>query len=92
MEPTVVTDVSTDNLLFQEELFGPVLAVTKFSTEEEAMAMANDSDFGLLNGVWPTDLSRAHRFARILNLAWFQSTNIQLHSRKLLSLDGSNLE
>ena len=66
MEPTVVTDVSTDNLLFQEELFGPVLAVTKFSTEEEAMAMANDSDFGLLNGVWTTDLSRAHRFARDL--------------------------
>ena len=66
MEPTVVTDVSTDNLLFQEELFGPVLAVTKFSSEEEAMAMANDSDFGLLNGVWTTDLSRAHRFARDL--------------------------
>ena len=35
MEPTVVTDVSTDNLLFQEELFGPVLAVTKFSSEEK---------------------------------------------------------
>lgn len=66
MEATVVTDVSSENLLFQEELFGPVLSVTKFSEESEALALANDTPFGLLNGVWTTDLSRAHRFARDL--------------------------
>ena len=66
MEATVVTDVSSDNLLFQEELFGPVLSVTKFSEESEAITLANDTPFGLLNGVWTTDLSRAHRFARDL--------------------------
>ncbi|MGB0265815.1 MAG: aldehyde dehydrogenase family protein, partial [Candidatus Poseidoniaceae archaeon] len=66
MQPTVVTDVDSSNLLFQEELFGPVLAVTKFTEEAEALALANDTPFGLLNGVWTNDLSRAHRFARDL--------------------------
>jgi len=64
MEATVVTGISSDNLLFQEELFGPVLAVTKFSEDKEAMALANDTPFGLLNGVWTNNLSRAHKFAR----------------------------
>ena len=64
MEATVVTGVSSDNLLFQEELFGPVLAVTKFSEDSEALALANDTPFGLLNGIWTNDLSRAHKFAR----------------------------
>lgn len=66
MEATVVTDVSSDNLLFQEELFGPVLAVTKFSDAKEALALANDTPFGLLNGIWTNDLSTAHKFARDL--------------------------
>ncbi|MGB1986112.1 MAG: aldehyde dehydrogenase family protein [Candidatus Poseidoniaceae archaeon] len=66
MQPTVVTDVASTNLLFQEELFGPVLAVTKFAEEAEALALANDTPFGLLNGIWTNDLSRAHRFARDL--------------------------
>ena len=66
MEATVVTGVDADHLLFKEELFGPVLAVTSFSTDEEALALANDTDFGLLNGVWTNDLGRAHRMARDL--------------------------
>jgi len=64
MEATVVTGVSSDNPLFQEELFGPVLAVTKFSETSEALALANDSDFGLLNGIWTQNLGLAHRMAR----------------------------
>ena len=67
MEPTVVIDVDVNNPLFQEELFGPVLSVTKFNTDEQALEMANNSKFGLLNGVWTNDLSRAHRFARDLH-------------------------
>lgn len=66
MEATVVTDVSSDNLLFQEELFGPVLSVTKFSEDSEALKLANDTPFGLLNGIWTNNLSRAHKFARDL--------------------------
>jgi aldehyde dehydrogenase (NAD+) len=66
MEATVVTDVSSDNLLFKEELFGPVLAVTKFTEDSEALSLANDTQFGLLNGIWTNNLSRAHNMARDL--------------------------
>ena len=66
MEATVVTGVATDNLLFQDELFGPVLSVTKFSEDSAALEMANDTSFGLLNGIWTQNLSRAHCFARDL--------------------------
>ncbi|MEK9695121.1 MAG: aldehyde dehydrogenase family protein [Candidatus Poseidoniales archaeon] len=66
MEPTVVTGVKPEHFLFQDELFGPVLAVTTFSEDKEALAMANDTEFGLLNGVWTNQLSRAHKFARDL--------------------------
>ena len=66
MEATVVTDVSSDNLLFNDELFGPVLSVTKFSEDSQALQLANDTPFGLLNGIWTNDLSRAHNMARDL--------------------------
>ena len=66
MEATVVTGVESSHLLFQDELFGPVLSVTSFSSDEEALALGNDTPFGLLNGVWTNDLGRAHRFARDL--------------------------
>ncbi len=66
MEPTVVTGVKPEHFLFQDELFGPVLAVTTFNEDKEALAMANDTEFGLLNGVWTNQLSRAHKFARDL--------------------------
>lgn len=66
MEATVVTEIEADNSLFNDELFGPVLSVTKFSTEAEALELANHSDFGLLNGIWTNNLSRAHKLARDL--------------------------
>ncbi|PCJ10220.1 MAG: aldehyde dehydrogenase [Rhodobacteraceae bacterium] len=61
MAPTIVTQVTRDATLFQREVFGPVLAVTKFESEEEALSLANGTDFGLAAGVWTADLSRAHR-------------------------------
>jgi acyl-CoA reductase-like NAD-dependent aldehyde dehydrogenase len=61
--PTVFTDVSPKMRIFREEIFGPVLSVTKFSTDDEALALANAVDFGLYAGVWTKDLNRAHRFA-----------------------------
>ncbi|MEC8242686.1 MAG: aldehyde dehydrogenase family protein, partial [Candidatus Thermoplasmatota archaeon] len=64
MEATVVVGVEPDNPLFYDELFGPVLSVSKFSSDEEALALANNSDFGLLNGIWTNNLSRAHKLAR----------------------------
>jgi len=61
MAPTIVTGVTRDAALFQREVFGPVLAVTPFETEAEALELANATDFGLAAAVWTSTLSRAHR-------------------------------
>ena len=50
--------------VFQEEIFGPVIAVTTFKTEEEALAIANDTEFGLGAGLWTRDSNRAYRVGR----------------------------
>ena len=60
IEPTVFTDVDNDTTIAREEIFGPVLSVIEFGDFEEAMAIANDSPFGLSAGVWTSDLSTAH--------------------------------
>jgi len=66
MEPTIVTDVAPHHRLYREEVFGPVLAVTPFNTEDEAIRIANATDYGLAAGVWTGNLSRAHRMIRAL--------------------------
>ncbi|MBN9887900.1 aldehyde dehydrogenase [Salipiger abyssi] len=64
--PTIFTGVWNDMRIAREEVFGPVLAVIPFETEEEAIALANDSDFGLGAGIWTRDISRVHRVAAAL--------------------------
>ena len=64
VKPTVFADVSPDMTIFREEIFGPVLSITTYDSEEEAIALANDSEYGLSGGVWSGDEERALQFAR----------------------------
>tara|TARA_B110000908_G_scaffold147009_1_gene178366 strand:+ start:254 stop:1711 length:1458 start_codon:yes stop_codon:yes gene_type:complete len=63
LEPTVFADVKDDMAIAREEIFGPVMAVLDFEDEDDVMARANDTEFGLAAGVFTADLTRAHRVA-----------------------------
>ncbi|MYK35616.1 MAG: aldehyde dehydrogenase family protein, partial [Chloroflexi bacterium] len=65
--PTIFGGVRNDMYVAQEEVFGPVLGVLRFREEEEAVAMANDTRYGLAAGIWTDDIKRAHRLARDLD-------------------------
>jgi acyl-CoA reductase-like NAD-dependent aldehyde dehydrogenase len=65
-QPTIFTGVHNDMTIARDEIFGPVMAVIPFDTEEEAVAIANDSEFGLAAGVWTRDLGRAHRMTQAI--------------------------
>ena len=65
-QPTVFTGVDNRMTIAREEIFGPVMAVIPFDTEAEAVAIANDTDYGLAAGIWTRDLGRAHRMTQAI--------------------------
>lgn len=77
--PTVFADVKPDARIFQEEIFGPVVAITPFDTDEEALELANNTRYGLAAYVWTTNLKRAHNFAHGIEsgMVWLNSNNVR---------------
>jgi acyl-CoA reductase-like NAD-dependent aldehyde dehydrogenase len=73
--PTVLADMANDSRVVQEEIFGPVLTVQPFDTEEEAIALANSTVYGLAAGLHTSDVARAHRVAGKLRagIVWVNS-------------------
>lgn len=64
VKPTIFADVTNDMRIAQEEIFGPVVCILKFKNEEDVIAMANDSEYGLGGAVWTRDINRAIRVSR----------------------------
>ncbi|MEK9535852.1 MAG: 5-carboxymethyl-2-hydroxymuconate semialdehyde dehydrogenase [Aquiluna sp.] len=77
--PTVFADVAPDARIFQEEIFGPVVAITPFDTDEEALELANAVKYGLAGYIWTSNLERAHTFAQNVEagMVWLNSHNVR---------------
>ena len=79
VSPTVFADVAPDARIFQEEIFGPVVANTPFDTYEEALELANNTKYGLAAYIWTSDLKRAHNFSQSVEagMVWLNSNNVR---------------
>ncbi|KAL8714583.1 MAG: hypothetical protein Q9220_001531 [cf. Caloplaca sp. 1 TL-2023] len=77
VEPTVFTNVQDSMKIYREEVFGPFVVVASFKTEEEAVAKANDTTYGLGSAVFTRDITKAHRVARNIEagMVWVNSSN-----------------
>ncbi len=79
VSPTVFADVPPTARIFQEEIFGPVVTITPFDTDAEALALANGVKYGLAAYLWTSDLTRAHTFAQDVEagMVWLNSHNVR---------------
>lgn len=77
--PTLLLDATNSMRVSQEEIFGPVLSVMTFETEEEAIQLANDTEYGLAGYVWTNDIKRGHRVAQAVDagMLWINAQNVR---------------
>ncbi|KAF4981443.1 hypothetical protein FZEAL_2755 [Fusarium zealandicum] len=77
IEPTVFTGVSPQMRVFQEEVFGPFVVITKFTSQEDAIRLANNTQYGLGSALFTTNLTRAHQVAKRIEagMVWINSSN-----------------
>lgn len=87
-EPTVLADVTTDMTVAQEELFGPVVCVIPFDTEEEAIAIANETRFGLSGAVHTSNLERGVEFAKKVHTGMIHVNDITINDEPIVAFGG----
>jgi betaine-aldehyde dehydrogenase len=82
LKPTIFTDAKPEMTIVREEIFGPVVTVMPFGDEDDAVAMANDSVYGLSGSIWTRDIGRALRVARA-----FETGNLSINSGSSVHLE-----
>jgi vanillin dehydrogenase len=87
-EPTVLADVTTDMIVAQEELFGPVVCIIPFDTEEEAIAIANETRFGLSGAVHTSNLERGVEFAKKVHTGMIHVNDITINDEPIVAFGG----
>ncbi len=88
VEPTVLIDVTPDMKVAQEELFGPVISITPFDTEEEAIRMANDTKFGLSGAVHTSNIERGVQFAKKVHTGMIHVNDITINDEPIVAFGG----
>lgn len=89
--PTIFADVTSDMTIFQEEIFGPVVYISKFKTEEDAIELANEVNYGLAGAVFTNNIKRGHRVAKkIKAVARILKLNNTLYTIRGVYQDSSN--
>ena len=88
VEPTVLIDVTPDMKVAQEELFGPVISITPFDTEEEAIHMANDTKFGLSGAVHTSNIERGVQFAKKVHTGMIHVNDITINDEPIVAFGG----
>ena len=91
MAPHILTGVTPDMPVWKHEIFGPVLCITPFEDEAEAIRLANATEYGLAAGIWTRDLARAHRVARAVRagVVWVNTYGLLPHNAPFGGMKGS---